>query len=121
MRLSEILGLRWEDINIKKAALSISQTVHRSKSAGLYFSEPKNKTSKRKVPLPAETVQAIIEHKLQNGINSWLLFLTRENLPLNGSVYAKTFRKIKKETGISKNFHAFRHTYASTLLAKGIL
>lgn len=120
MRLSEILALRWQDIDIKKSTVSVNQTVHKSLS-GVYFSEPKTKTSKRKITVPPDTVQAITEHKFKYGIQEGLLFTTKVGTPLHPTHYLRyTFDPIRDAAGIKKNFHAFRHTHASILLSAGV-
>lgn len=83
MRLSELLALRWEDMDLRKvndkitSTLTINQTVHRNFSAGLYFSDCKNTSSHRTITLPQETVVALNKYKLKTGRNTGLIFLKK--------------------------------------------
>lgn len=127
MRLSEILALRWEDVDLRKPTdrirptLTVNQTVHRSFSAGLYFSDCKNNSSHRKITLPIETVKALNKYKLKTGRTEGLIFLNSNNGSYDSTSYSRIFKKIEEEANINdKGFHSFRHTHASELLAAGI-
>ncbi|WP_196607343.1 tyrosine-type recombinase/integrase [Pectinatus frisingensis] len=123
MRLSEILALTVKDINLKTHTVDINKTVHRSMDKGIYFSEPKNKTSKRRITLPLEAIQCIKEHlKSISSINpDQQLFTTPDGRSYHASSYTCTiFKAIRHNTGIDKSFKCFRHTHASMLLRAGI-
>lgn len=123
MRLSEILALMVKDVNLKKRTININKTIHRSMDKGIYFSEPKNKTSKRIITIPVEVIPSLKEH-LQH-INIFnpdtLLFTTPEGNPYHAASYTGSlFKAIRHNTGIDKSFKCFRHTHASMLLRAGV-
>lgn len=122
MRLSEILGLRWQDVDLKQCTVSVNQTVHKSMDQGIYFSDTKNQSSRRRITIPKETVQALKEHKLKCGLQSGeLVFQTSQGRPYHATSYtAVIYRPIQKEVGTAKTFKAFRHTHASMLLRAGV-
>lgn len=121
MRLSEILALRWEDCDTQDNTVSVNQTIHRSLSAGVKLEAPKTRASKRKIPIPEEVAKAIIEHKLQNGITTGLLFLSKTGTPMEPHNYTKrTYYQIRAAAGLKKGIHAFRHTHATELLTSGV-
>lgn len=65
MRLGEVLGLRWADVNLKNkddAFLSVTQTLKQTKE-GLQFGPPKSKYSKRRIDLFPEVVAKLKTHK----------------------------------------------------------
>lgn len=120
MRLSEILALSWKDVDLKSGVISVNRSVHKSMDSGVYFSEPKNKTSKRRITIPRETIQILKEHKLKYGLNE-LLFVTSQGNPYHATNYTTVlYRAIQRESGIKKSFKTFRHTHASMLLRAGI-
>lgn len=66
MRRGEILGLRWQDIDLEGRRLTIRQVLEQTKSRGLHFKEPKTHKSTRSIALPHVAVRAIREHKKQD-------------------------------------------------------
>jgi integrase len=64
LRRGEILGLKWSDINLDNATLSVCRTLEQSK-AGLEFREPKTERSRRAVALPVLAVQALRKHRAE--------------------------------------------------------
>ena len=121
MRMSECLGLRWEYVDTKKGTVRVYQTVSKSILRGTELSEPKTKNSRRVIPVPADTITALTAHKLKYGIKSGLMFPTENGTPMHATHYSVyIFDRIKKDAGITKGFHTFRHTHASELLAAGV-
>lgn len=69
VRVGEVLGLKWEDIDFENNTISINRTLVyiRNKKTGKYgFSEqaPKTKNSKRTIPLHKNVVKALKRQKL---------------------------------------------------------
>jgi integrase len=62
MRRGELLGLRWSDIDLKAARLTVNQSLERSKGKTM-FKSPKTHGSRRSITLPALTVEALKEHR----------------------------------------------------------
>ena len=50
-RRSEALGLKWPDIDLEKATVTIQRTLQWHTTGGFYFAETKTKGSRRTVPL----------------------------------------------------------------------
>jgi integrase len=61
LRASELRGLRWEDIDSKKAELH----VHQRADAYNQIGPPKSESGERAVPIPPATLQALKEWKLK--------------------------------------------------------
>jgi integrase len=62
LRRGELLGLRWEDVDLDGGKLEIVQTLQRVGGA-LQLVPPKTEGSRRTVPLPQACVEALREHK----------------------------------------------------------
>src|SRR5882724_8933367 len=65
LRPSEYLGLKWQDIDLKRGIISVqrSLTWRSYKTGDWYFSEPKTPRSRRRLPLPESAGRALATHK----------------------------------------------------------
>ncbi len=116
MRIGEILTLRWEDINFDKGFLVVKRTWSSYVDGEPEITEPKTKKSKRRIDLDGLTIQMLSEkHNKKEGY----IFCKKD-----GSMYSRQairLPKICKNAGIKpRNFHTFRHTHATILLAAGV-
>ena len=60
LRVGEIGGLKWEDIDLIDKTLYVRRTLHENKNrGGFYFGKPKSKSSKRTVPLNKEALDIL--------------------------------------------------------------
>lgn len=131
MRPEEYLGLRWTDVDLAKASVTVQRAlVWRTKGGGWYFTEPKTSRSRRTIPLPTSMVIALTEHKRRQSEerlrlgSEWqdngLVFTTVLGTPLNiSNLTAKHFKPALKSAGSPKciRLYDLRHTCA-TLLSK---
>jgi len=62
LRRGEALGLRWDDVDLAAKRLHVTGNVTRS-SAGLIRGKPKTRRGTRNVPLNAEVVDALRQHR----------------------------------------------------------
>jgi integrase len=62
LRRGELLGLRWQDVDLVGAKLEVVQTLQRV-SKSLRLVPPKTDDSARTIPLPAVCVEALREHR----------------------------------------------------------
>ncbi len=63
MRLGELLGLRWSDVDLAAGVLSVNQVDQTVHKRGAILSETKTDKSRRAIDLPAVTVAALREHR----------------------------------------------------------
>jgi integrase len=68
MRRSELLALRWSDIDLTLCQIYINRTIHRLHNGDITFGEPKTRESKRMVNLSPSTAIVLREHKTQQEI-----------------------------------------------------
>ncbi len=65
MRQGELLGLRWQDVDLEQKVIRIQQTVGRLPKQGFIFRPmAKNKKSHRQIVLPANVVNALSKRKI---------------------------------------------------------
>jgi integrase len=129
MRLGELLGLAWEDINFDSNRIA----VRRSYSHG-YFSSPKSSKS-RFIDMSDQLRQTLLEHRIKQfqkfkgklpeydlGKDKiHLVFPNKEGKPLDGDDFRhRVFYHIFEKANLPKfRFHDIRHTFASILLSQG--
>jgi integrase len=130
MRQGELLALRWQDVDLENATISVRRTLTRD-GGRVTIGEPKTKKSRRSIRLTPQAKEALEEHlKLQlrdveilgdRYDDRGLLFATDTGAPVNPSNLRKrSFTPLLKKAGLSRiRFHDLRHTCATLLLAKG--
>ena len=131
LRQSELLALKWSDLDWQKRALKVQRQLKREKLNEGYFIAPKTKAGKRSVDLGAETIKKIQAHyerqRLERLVagNRWeendLIFPSTIGTPLNQSNLLKSFKRFVQIAGLPIiRFHDLRHTSASLMLNHGV-
>ncbi len=74
MRVGEVCGLRWEDIDLEQGLIDVNHTLvyyNRRDGNGCSFgiNTPKTKSSKRQIPMTAEVKKAFLQEKENQGIS----------------------------------------------------
>ncbi|WP_431984736.1 hypothetical protein [Streptomyces qinglanensis] len=62
LRRGDILGLRWQDVDLDAGVLTVRQTLQRV-GGELFIGLPKTQRSARRVALPAECLTALRAHR----------------------------------------------------------
>lgn len=129
MRRGEILGLRWKDVDVDRAAVSVTQTLEQTKD-GLAFKEPKTDRSRRTIALPSLAADALrrhrarqAEHRLKIGrayVDRDLVCCRPDGEPLSPRSLTKAFAELARKRGLKLRFHDLRHSHISHLLAAGV-
>jgi integrase len=116
LRVGEILGLSWQDVDLPDRTLRIRQAAYRG-SVG----SPKTKGSKRTLPLPDSLVEALRQHYDASPLRDGLVFPTRSGMPYSDSnLLARHLKPAGKQIGAAwLSWHSLRRTHATLLSQSG--
>ena len=131
MRLGELLGLKWQDIDFEQNQLHIKRILRKVKDPDnaeehwhLEFGTPKTATSERIIPLNETAIKVLADVWEQQEKNKEkastayedndLVFCTQLGRPLDPTNIRRTCYSICAKIGVS-NFHphCLRHTFAT--------
>jgi integrase len=122
MRRGEILGLRWSDIDLKRATLTVNQSLERLQGTTV-LKPPKTAGSRRTITLPALTVDALAAHRAAQarlGPDA-LVFSHPDGSAWDPDSLTKAFAQLVAAAGVRRiTFHGLRHTHISHQLMDGV-
>lgn len=131
VRLGELMGLEWTDVDFKNGIISINRSSQYLSDMGVFTKVPKTESSIREIAIPEFIISLLEEYKLwyeeQKSVygelwtNSDRLFVQADDKPMHPSTISKWFVKFVGQIGLPViNFHGLRHTNASLLVAQNI-
>ena len=131
VRLGELMGLEWQDVDFKNGIISINRSSQYLSDMGVFTKVPKTESSIREIAIPEFIISLLAEYKLwyeeQKSIYGELwtdsdrLFVQADGKPMHPSTISKWFVKYVGQIGLPViNFHGLRHTNASLLVAQNI-
>jgi integrase len=119
LRIGELLGLRWEDVETVNGELRVERQWTR---AGEY-EPPKTRSSVRRIPLSAEMTKYLAALKLRSKFSGEKhpVFASRKGTPLSHrNVTKRGFAPAAKRAGLRVSIHDTRHAFASRMISRGI-
>ncbi|MFC2060135.1 tyrosine-type recombinase/integrase [Chloroflexota bacterium] len=134
MRRSELLAIRWCDVELLGMQISVSRTMQYLNGVKnrITFKEPKSKKSRRLIALSPSTVFVLEEHlKAQDKMRESLQFppITENDLvfshwdgsPLLPDSITHAWVKLVRKCGLKGiRLHDARHTHATIMLKQGV-
>ena len=129
MPQGELLGLRWEDIDLDARRLYVRHALARV-NGKLVLLEPKTERSRRTVVLPEVAVNALLAHRTRQRMerlvagSRWqetgYVFTTTFGAPLDAATVTRAFQAALGRASLPHSrFHDLRHATATFLLAQG--
>lgn len=131
LRKGELLGLRWEDIDLGSGTASIRRTLQRTTSRGLATLPTKTISSERRIALPASCVTSLRAHRQQQARerdragSEWQgsghVFTRPDGHPIEPATLTRHFNALLRDARLRPiRFHDLRHSTATLLLEQGV-
>ncbi len=130
MRRSEILALRWCDVDLLLCQLYVTRSLHVLKGGRVVIRQPKSAKGRRMIALSPLTVSVLREHwekqELERAMlgasirDDDLVFSDIEGKPFLPNTVTHAWIKLVRRTGIKPiRLHDARHSHASIMLKQG--
>lgn len=124
MRLGELLGLQWCDVDWQAKKIRVRRALWRGKVKGTWqwiLQKPKSKAALRDLDVSDELLRELRKYRLAcHKSEHDLVFCTRDGEPLEARTLMRWhFLPALERAKLRKiRFHDLRHTYASLLIAQ---
>jgi len=130
LRRGEVLGLRWEDIDLDDRVLRVRRALQRVDGA-LRLVDTKTRASRRPLPIPSMAARALERRRARQAAErlaageAWqdrdLVFTTAIGTPLEPRNVNRRFEQLRRHAGLPwLRLHDLRHGCATFLLAQGV-
>lgn len=125
MRLGEVAGLKWRDIDFERSTVTIQRSADTRKRQ--MKEEPKTPGSRRRLLLDAETLEALKEHKKSMEKTKVTrirqddeMVFHQNDRPVNGTMVRRALDRALKRAGLPHmRVHDLRHGAGSLMLDAG--
>jgi integrase len=126
LRQSEVLGLKWSDLDIDNSNLTVQRQLKRNIKNGDYYKTTKTASGRRSIKIGKHTLEKLKKQRENQDLEkmeaeSWeendLIFPSRSGTPMDQSNLLKSFKSLIRKSGLKEiRFHDLRHTAASLML-----
>ena len=139
LRLGEILGLKWSDIDFNTGTLTVNRTLQRvtqidrngNRESKVIEQLPKTKNSIRTIPIPKNILIKLKDYKVEQSKNRLKLgdlysnndyvFCDKLGYPIDDKRPARNLKSVLTKLNIDPiKFHGLRHTYATRLFEANV-
>ena len=138
MRLGEICGLKWEDVNWEQGTIQVRRTVQRlgsrcrdapgecaasfrgSRRTALHVDTPKSASAVRVMPVPRFLLEMLREMQVVQAERGEGEYIFGGKRPAEPRTVQRRFQGLARKAGITGvHFHSLRHSFATRLLELG--
>ena len=130
LRIAEVCGLRWSDIDFEKKVIHVKRNRLYTKEFGIYEKTPKTATSLRDIPMPDALISDLIiymewfrlaDERFDERLDEYYLAVNVYRLPVFPHSVGQYLKRYEQEWKMKKvTCHGLRHTYCSLLLAQNV-
>lgn len=120
LRLGELLGLRWDCVDLAGRRIQVSETLV-DVEAQIHFGPPKTKASVRSVPVPSFVCDALESMRPADATGRDLVFRSPDGHPVRPALFRRRFwdPAVAKAGLAPLRIHDLRHTAISLWIAEG--
>lgn len=119
MRIGEICGLKWCDIDVNEGIIKIRHTLQRiyiieegERHTELLLDTPKTANSIRDIPMSTELLRMI--KSINKIVNENYFVISNDEKPIEPRTYRNYYKKLCKKMDIPElKFHGLRHSFAT--------
>lgn len=120
LRIGEVCGLKWNDLDVERSMLTVQRTVERiyilddngKRYTQLIVNTPKTVNSSREIPIN-KALMAMIR-PLKKVVNDDYYVISNETQPIEPRTYRNYYMRLMKQLGIPPlKFHGLRHSFAT--------
>jgi integrase len=131
LRRGELLGLRWEDVNLDSGQLAVRRSLVQMIDGTIAYQDPKTAHGERTVALPNTVIVSLREHRQKQDTDrsklgsayqeNDLIFANSLGGPIRPDNLRRNFKETLKKAGLPEiRFHDLRHTHATLMLSQGV-
>ncbi len=130
MRKGELLGLRWQDVDLVKGVINVrQQAIYNPGTKNIEIGKLKTKNAYRSISIDEMVIAVLKKQKAWNAVKrlelgesyteQGIVFVDEAGQLLNTVWITKAFYRAIKQLGIEyRSFHHLRHTFASIAISK---
>lgn len=119
MRIGEICGLRWRDVDTAEGVIKVRHTLQRiyiiegeKRHTELLLDTPKTANSVRDIPMSSELLKML--KSLNKVVNENYYVISNDIKPIEPRTYRNYYKKLCKQLDIPElKFHGLRHSFAT--------
>ena len=131
LRIGEICGLRWDDLDFGERTVRVERTVERianldissDSKTKVIICRPKTDSSARQIPISkflAEYLGRYAESRTDNPTRDGVYLISGKDEPCEPNKFYSRYKSLMRRLGFGNyTFHALRHTFATRCVAVG--